>query len=488
MILPVIFYYLFLNNGYKIETFEVFVHDGILKYVVPLDRNDYDLNLSNYHLRDIVEGAFNEVYYIKSLDLSQNEFMYLPMYVFSNLTDLEYLCLAKNNFQSVFSLFVGLNRLKVLDLSENHYLKFDDYPLTELRDETEIRVYHNELLAEVKPVMFNKNSNMQVMWPTKTYSDEFGNHTCFSPHKNVKKVLSDSEELPVIICMIDGIVQSVEVRKERYSDSCLSLGLVSRTLFLEKLDIRGFERDWYRLPRNLQVKRLNLNENGLTELSDNIFNNLPTSIDTVSINKNKIRRINSNAIINNSIRHLYICCNEIEIVEVGAFKELVLLETLEMSFNLLSDVYFASSLSSSLQNLHLQNNKITSIPERIFSHLNNLYWLDLSDNKVSHVERATFNGLRNLHELSLGYNRLTRLERNVFDELSCIEWLDLDANNINFIEKGFAGKMNNLEMLNVIGNRIDKFEMGLFYGMPSTSTVFGATQVKSLQPGMFKSY
>lgn len=60
----------YLTQARKIGSFEVDIENGLLKTVTPLEPDS--LNLAGVKLERIGDGAFNNVKYLKSLDLSNN--------------------------------------------------------------------------------------------------------------------------------------------------------------------------------------------------------------------------------------------------------------------------------------------------------------------------------------------------------------------------------------------------------------------------------
>ena len=64
---------------------------------------------------------------------------------------------------------------------------------------------------------------------------------------------------------------------------------------------------------------------------------------------------------------------------------------------------------SSLMNLVLSQNSITTVPSAAFVRLTYLQKLDLSENKIEVVERGAFQGLAHLQRIYLNTNRITHL-------------------------------------------------------------------------------
>jgi Leucine-rich repeat (LRR) protein len=88
----------------------------------------------------------------------------------------------------------------------------------------------------------------------------------------------------------------------------------------------------------------------------------------------------------------------------------------------------------SLQELHLEDNKITRIDRRAFMNMDRLKRLDLRGNKLTAITDEAFQNLPELDLLDLAYNKLQFLDFSMLDQVSrnksnmgppnvAVEWL-----------------------------------------------------------------
>ncbi|XP_067008490.2 toll-like receptor 2 [Anabrus simplex] len=110
----------------------------------------------------------------------------------------------------------------------------------------------------------------------------------------------------------------------------------------------------------------------------------------------------------------------------------------------------AFSTLKRLRHLTMSNNKITHIPAHCFSNLTSLTNLDLSSNAISFVHDSAFENTSNLMYLQLRHNFLTSISPPVLLPLNSLVRLDLSNNRLKKtpifgrIRLAFLGMSNNL--------------------------------------------
>lgn len=132
-----------LRNTYKLQ-----IDDGILRSIHQeraIEANELDL--SSLGLNGLASDVFDNIPWIKSVNLSNNSLSVLPDFVFSNLTKLEYLSLANNKIHNTKYMFVGLNNLRVLNISHTAIRHIEAGHLFGLTKNTDIITQGNILYS-----------------------------------------------------------------------------------------------------------------------------------------------------------------------------------------------------------------------------------------------------------------------------------------------------------------------------------------------------
>lgn len=171
-----------------------------------------------------------------------------------------------------------------------------------------------------------------------------------------------------------------------------------------------------------------------------------------------------------AIRHLSFRHNAIRKIEKAAFRNLTLLETLDLSFNRLTyeelhptvfeGAYDAATYEplKNLKVLNLSNNHIHTLDPDIFEHFPNLEELILSYNPFEVIDRNTevaISSIGRLTTLDMSYMELKTLPDSIFHAPRMLKTLNLSGNLFTKIPDAIQHALN-LVKLNLDDNVIEK--------------------------------
>ncbi|XP_035287909.1 leucine-rich repeat transmembrane protein FLRT1-like [Anguilla anguilla] len=169
------------------------------------------------------------------------------------------------------------------------------------------------------------------------------------------------------------------------------------------------------------------------------------------------------------LEKLHLDDNSVSTVGIGdqAFAGNPRLRLLFLSRNHLSSI--PSGLPSSLEELRLEDNRISTIPTHAFRGLSSLRRLVLDGNLLANQRIAddTFSRLSNLTELSLVRNSLLTPPLNL--PAAHLQRLYLQDNALAHMPRGSLDRMRQLQRLDLSGNNLTTLPRGLFRDLDSLS-------------------
>ena len=157
-----------------------------------------------------------------------------------------------------------------------------------------------------------------------------------------------------------------------------------------------------------------------------------------------------------NLQELQLNNNKLSFSSTTALTSLAKLKYLDLSFNQIGSLPNDLERLSSLNHLNLSNNSLEVLPSSICS-LSSLVVLKLSHNRLSALPEHIGDHLQNLTELTLDSNRLNHLPKSLA-RAENLEYLDVHANMISELPSEF-GQMTKLAILNMRNN--------LLCGLPS---------------------
>uniref|UniRef100_A0AAY5EC97 Fibronectin type-III domain-containing protein n=1 Tax=Electrophorus electricus TaxID=8005 RepID=A0AAY5EC97_ELEEL len=199
-----------------------------------------------------------------------------------------------------------------------------------------------------------------------------------------------------------------------------------RELHLQDNNIRTLPRA--ALARLPLLEKLHMDDNSISTVSieEKAFANNPR-LRLLFLSRNHLSSIPSG--LPSSLEELRLDDNRISTIPTHAFRGLASLRRLFLDGNLLANQRIADDTFSRLSNLtelSLVRNSLQSPPLNLPStHLLRLY---LQDNAMVHMPRSSLEGMRRLQKLDLSGNNLTTLPRGLFRDLDSISQLLLRGN------------------------------------------------------------
>nr|XP_057937066.1 leucine-rich repeats and immunoglobulin-like domains protein 1 isoform X2 [Doryrhamphus excisus] len=170
---------------------------------------------------------------------------------------------------------------------------------------------------------------------------------------------------------------------------------------------------------------------------------------------------------------LYLHHNKISSIEGPRTRDLVSLETLDLSNNDITELR-GHSFPADLQirDLYLSNNKIATLEQGALDHLGStLQVLRLSRNRISQIPVKAFQ-LPRLTQLELNRNRIRQVEGLTFQGLSSLEVLKLQRNSISKLTDGAFWDLAKMKVLHLDYNSLTEVNSGSLYGLTSLQQLF----------------
>ncbi|XP_075467499.1 leucine-rich alpha-2-glycoprotein [Ascaphus truei] len=109
---------------------------------------------------------------------------------------------------------------------------------------------------------------------------------------------------------------------------------------------------------------------------------------------------------------------------------------------------------SLLEELHLSNNALRSLPSRLFTPLGRLHTLDLTNNLLQTLPPRLFRDTPSMRSLVLSGNLLTELWPPVTTVLEGLVWLDVSRNRLSALHPDSFSSLRSLQSLDLSYNQL----------------------------------
>ena len=229
----------------------------------------------------------------------------------------------------------------------------------------------------------------------------------------------------------------------------------------------------------LELRLLNLGDNGLTSLSSNLFGNLTSLFWGLNLANNSLTSLPANTFDSlTELTTLSLAGNQISSLPTDLFSEMSELQTLNLADNSLTGLPANSFLKQTeLMELDLSGNSLTLNPNP-FNGAAKIERLDLSNSGLGSgstiLPANSFNRMTNLRELYLHDNHLKSLHADLFSDskLSTVRTLTLNGNALTGMTATTFSGLTGLRVLDLGGNIIAALPTNAFTG-PSSLEVLG---------------
>ncbi|CAH1261188.1 unnamed protein product [Diabrotica balteata] len=409
-------------------------------------------NISNNFITDIPPETFQGRVPIETLDISENNLLFINESTFRNLKSvLRNIYLRKNNISTICSKsFCDFDYLRIIDLSHNKIKNIEQNAFLNLKSIDTINLSNNSIEL-LESYTFNNTSveNIDLQGNPIHYIKE----KAFSNLKYLKSLNLSNSAIAIL-----------------ENDVFFSLPAI-RTIDLSNNYIVLLSNYTF---RNLPVRYIFLNGNKIEYISQNAFHKLNNLIE-VNLKNNNIKGIgkysfhlvNVETLLLNSISSPIILDNTVEIKNMviqltGTVSERFIssaflqnLTILDSQIELLKNNCFADL--PLLTSLNLINTTFDVPEDNIFNGLTSLTYLDAStifQNKVL-LKEYTFRDLFNLQVLNISNSALNTIENNAFAGLSQLQKLHLKGNKLTVVNlTAITNGLPNLIELNLISSSI----------------------------------
>ena len=108
--------------------------------------------------------------------------------------------------------------------------------------------------------------------------------------------------------------------------------------------------------------------------------------------------------------------------------------------------------------VYLIFNRISGIPDGIFSHLEHCTFLNIQNNILTELTSEMFYGMGSLEALVLSHNSISRIHQGTFQHLSQCKALFLNGNAMTYIRAAIFNGLHSLERLILSENFISDIE------------------------------
>ena len=266
----------------------------------------------------------------------------------------------------------------------------------------------------------------------------------------IRRILEKFQQTSSFISILE--LKISDVSKELKNETSLKFNFDFRsqdndaqnmTILSSRIKMDAF--DYFPNLKTLQFNR----ENDYLFLDDNVFSRLNKLV-TLEL-KFRIGQIREKMFVGlSNLQKLTLQGCNLNSIEEGSFRDLVKLETLDLS----------------------RNSNLSEITSKMFDGLRNLKRLLLNDCKINSIKSDTFKTFSELEKLNLSSNQIENIDSNTFKGLNQLIYLDLSGCQIKSIDDDAFSHMENLKYLYLSNNgSLSSLNNSTFKSLKNLSTL-----------------
>ena len=407
----------------------------------------YNLHLADNHLEsvNVSVDAFENLAQMTLLNISGN-FLDPVGKWFETNTNLNQLYLANNEIAQIEDgVFHKLNHLEKLDLSGNLLQQLSSGVLDGPSNLQTLAVSSNKISSLSKDIFANINSLKTL---------DLSHNAIGNPPEDSLSQLVDLNTLHMrgngISVLPEGLLQ-----QNRYL----------KTVSFDMNDLETLPVDLFKPTDALQV--VSVSHNRISDLPSSLFREY-SSLQEIDISNNVLTTLQDGLFSHLSrVKRLYLQDNRLTRISKDDFADMSDLLTLNLTnnrifFSDLSGAFLPFRNLGSLMFLYLQDNRITDLPDNVFSGLEQLAELNVSSNGLETIAPRAFVSLVELTKLDLSNNSLTGLPSDLDKtDLSRLKQLYMSRNMLRGYNSSMFGGFGALQRLNLDHCVITDFKEGM---------------------------
>ncbi|XP_043088091.1 toll-like receptor 13 [Puntigrus tetrazona] len=422
----------------------------------PLPSNTVNLDISYNAIHRIVEGDFTRLSNLVILNISHNRIYEIHANALSKLTNLEELNLSYNRIKTVTpKLLDGLANLTYLRLDSNYIDTIENQSLATLSNLRLVNFTNNRLRHISKLHPLLQVPHLEELYLGKNGFSVFNSSDIPSAFLGLKKLDLSMNPLTVFK-MAENVFPALE-----YLDlsSCFQTN-TSVCFILDKAFLKA-------------VKTLNLSRNHIEENQMGYIMQNFSSVSWMALDGLKHFKVETllQKACSPSLTGLHLEDNQLSVLTDRMFRPCALLNKLHLRNNRVSRIYKSSfERLVNLTELRIQKNLLTQVNDTL-RFLANLQVLDLHLNSIENLDCADFANLTQLRQLYLHKNQIVTIKPCVFKNLGNLVELILSSNRLLTVSDTFTYGPRNLQYLVLSNNKFGDIKSYSFKALDSLQTL-----------------